>query len=258
MSTAPRQLALDLPHRPALDRADFLVTPANELAVAWIDRWPAWPQSTLVLHGPAGSGKTHLTRVWAHAASAIIIDGYALAREEPPTLLGAARTAVVEDAGQLLGDAADPAAVARGLFHLYNLIGERGGHLLLTDIMPPRGWPMGLPDLSSRIGAAPTVALGAPDDTLLAAVMVKLFNDRQLPVGPEVIQYCLPRIERSFAAVRRVVGDLDRAALAKRGAVTVPLAREVLSDGDQAHTVAGLADTDAGQARGPDSDDHTA
>ncbi len=238
MTGRPRQLPLELPHRPALDRADFLVTPANELAVAWIDAWPDWPQHALLLHGPAGSGKTHLTRVWQHRAGAAILDGYALGRLDAPALLGAARAAVVEDAGQLLADAAEPGAVARGLLHLYNILGERGGHLLLTDVMPARAWPIPLPDLASRLGAAPSAALGAPDDTLLAAVMVKLFADRQLAVPPDVVQYLLTRIERSFAAVRQVVADLDRAALAKRSAITVPLARDVLnaahggSDGD--------------------------
>lgn len=229
MTERPRQLPLELPHRPALDRADFLVTPANELAVAWIDAWPDWPARALVLHGPAGSGKTHLTRVWQHRAEATILDGYALGRRDAPALLGDARAAVVEDAGQLLADAADPEGVAQGLLHLYNILGERGGHLLLTDVIPARAWPVPLPDLASRLGAAPAVALGPPDDTLLAAVMVKLFADRQLAVPPDVVQYLLTRIERSFAAVRQVVADLDRAALAKRSAITVPLARDVLN-----------------------------
>jgi chromosomal replication initiation ATPase DnaA len=223
-----QQLPLDLPHRPALDRADFLVTPANELAVAWIDRWPDWPGPALVLHGPAGSGKTHLTRVWQRRADAVALEGAALAHMPPPRLLGGHRTAVVEDVGRRLAEAADPSAVARGLLHLHNLIAEAGGSLLLTDTAPPRAWPMPLPDLGSRLGAAPAVALGAPDDALLAAVMVKLFQDRQLAVTPEVVTYLLARIERSFAAVRAVVGEIDRAALAKRQGVTVPLAREVL------------------------------
>ena len=37
------QLPLDLGHRPALGREDFLVAPSNQGAVAWIDRWPDWP-----------------------------------------------------------------------------------------------------------------------------------------------------------------------------------------------------------------------
>jgi len=232
MTGGARQLPLELPHRPAFDRADFLVTPANELAVAWIDHWPDWPQPALVLHGPAGSGKTHLTRVWQRLANATVIDLDALAREAPTALLGDARAAVVEDVGRYLGGADAAAPAARGLLHLYNMLREHGGHLLLTDTVPAKTWPVPLPDLASRLGAATHVALGAPDDQLLAAVMVKLFTDRQLSVPPDVVHYLLPRIERSFAAVRAVVAELDRAALARRQAITVPLARAVLNQPD--------------------------
>ena len=36
----PDQLILDLPHRTALGRDDFLVGDCNRLAVDFIDRWP--------------------------------------------------------------------------------------------------------------------------------------------------------------------------------------------------------------------------
>ncbi len=49
------QLAIDLPHRPALGRADFLVSDCNAAALQWIERWPEWPSAALVLYGPAGS-----------------------------------------------------------------------------------------------------------------------------------------------------------------------------------------------------------
>ena len=78
--------------------------------------------------------------------------------------------------------------------------------------------------------AAPIAELRAPDDALLGAVMVKLFADRQVTVTPEVVSYVLPRMERSFAALRALVVALDEAALAQARAVTVPLAREVLLD----------------------------
>jgi len=223
------QLAFDLPHRPALGRADFLVAPANELAVAWIDRWPAWPQTALVLTGPAGSGKTHLAQVWRQAAGAVAVTPAALAEAEPAALLGDARTAFLDEAGAALAAAQGPAAVGRGLLHLYNVLGELGGHLLLADRQPPGTWPVALPDLASRLGAAPVAALGPPDDALIAALLVKLFADRQLSVAPEVLAFLLPRMERSFAAAQRLVAALDRAALARQSGITVPLARAVLS-----------------------------
>jgi chromosomal replication initiation ATPase DnaA len=43
------------------------------------------------------------------------------------------------------------------------------------------------------------------------------------------VVFLLRHMERSFAAARRVVAALDRAALVARRRITVPLAREVLT-----------------------------
>jgi chromosomal replication initiation ATPase DnaA len=87
-----------------------------------------------------------------------------------------------------------------------------------------------LPDLKSRLAATPQVAIQAPDDALLAAVMAKQFRDRGLTVAPDVLAYVMTRIERSFAEVAEVVDRLDNAALAAGRGVTIPLAREVLAE----------------------------
>jgi chromosomal replication initiation ATPase DnaA len=224
--TAPAQLPLELGHRPALAREDFLVAPSNEVAVAWIDRWPDWPAHALAIYGPAGCGKTHLCQVWRQCSGAIAIDAAMLRRDEPPVYLGDAAACVVEDvAGCLAGEP----EVARRLLHLYNMMRERGGYLLLSDREAPARWACPLPDLRSRLSATQAVALGEPDEGLIEVVLVKLFADCQLDVSAEVIRFLMPRIERSFAAARRVVAAIDRAALtAKRRQITVPMARTAL------------------------------
>ena len=78
----------------------------------------------------------------------------------------------------------------------------------------------------------PDAALDSYAGDLLAAVMVKQFQDRQLRVGEDVIAYLLARIERSFAAVAAVVSAIDAAALERGRAVTVPLAREVIGNSE--------------------------
>ena len=223
--TGTAQLPLELAPRPALGREDFLVAPSNEVAVAWIDRWPDWPGPVLALYGPPGCGKTHLCQVWRAASGAVEIDGPRLARAEPPELLGAARVCVLDDAEAILGG---EAAVAERLLHLFNSVVERGGQVLLAAQAAPARWPCGLADLGSRLAAATAVRLEAPDDGLMEAVLVKLCADRQLAVGEEVLRYLLARMERSFAAARSLVAALDRASLAEGRAVTVPLARQVL------------------------------
>ena len=228
--TGTAQLPLDLTLRPALGREDFLVAPSNQVAVAWIDRWPDWPGPALALYGPPGCGKTHLCQVWRAASGAVEIDAGRLARAEPPELLGAARTCVLDDAEALFGCAggANADANAERLLHLFNSVVERGGQLLLAARAAPARWPCGLADLGSRLAAAPAVRLEAPDDALMEALLVKLCADRQLAVDGKVLRYLLARMERSFAAARALVAALDRASLAERRALTVPLARRVL------------------------------
>ncbi len=222
---ADAQMPLDLGHRPALGRADYLVAPSNETAVAWIDRWPDWPGAVLALYGPAGSGKSHLAAVWRAASGALKVDSNMLAKLAEAAFAPTGRAAVVEDVEGHLATRPD---LQRGLLHLHNLIRERGGHLLLTGRQAPARWSCPLADLASRLAAAPAVRLGAPDDGLIHAVLVKLFADRQLKANAEVIAFLLSRMERSFAAARAIVEALDAASLAARRPVSVPLARAVL------------------------------
>jgi DnaA regulatory inactivator Hda len=216
-----RQLPLNLGHRPALGADDFLVAAPNQEAVAWLDRWPGWPAPALVLEGPAGSGKTHLAHVFAARAGATLLAAAALEVARLPELLGTARAAALDDA---------EAAEEQAFLHLYNMLAERSGHLLVLARRPPARWGISLADLRSRLLAAPVAHLLPPDDALLSAVLVKLFADRQLQVGEDVVAYLLARLERSFEAAQRAVAALDRAALAAQRRITVPLAREVLGE----------------------------
>jgi len=218
-----RQMAFALPLRSASGREDFFISPANALALSTLDAPETWPQGRMLLIGPEGCGKTHLAQLWADERGACIISGAALAPQLVPALAAAAAV-VVENAETLAGDPAAEAA----LFHLHNLIAAEGGLLLLTAGRSPRDWGLTLPDLVSRIAAFATVRIAPPDDALLAAVLVKLFADRQLAVAPSLITWLVPRIDRSLATARRVVAALDARALAEGGAVSRALAARVL------------------------------
>jgi len=215
-----RQLAIDLPYRPALGRADFLASACNAAALQWIERWPDWPAPALVLHGPAGSGKSHLAQLWRERSGGVLVPGEALPRVAP-TELAACRAVAVDDAGR----APEPA-----LLHLYNCCSEAGASLLVVAREAPAGWPMALPDLASRLRAAPAVAIAAPDDALLGALLVKHFADRQVRVAPGIVGFLVRRMERSFAAAAALAERLDQLALGAGRPITIALARRVLAD----------------------------
>jgi len=220
------QLILDLPHRTSLEGEDFLVAACNAAAVAIIDRWPDWPSHALAIVGPTGAGKSHLAAVWRARSGAEALT--------PETLAARSRLMMRHTPTVLLDDAEGGLQDGRldsvDLFHLFNWLRERHGFLLMTGHNAPRHWPTALADLRSRLAAMPTVEIAPPDDDLLAALMVKQLTDRQLKADPRVIDYTIARIERSFAAVERVVAALDAAALAAKRSITVPLAREVLKE----------------------------
>lgn len=214
------QLAFDLGLTEALGAADYLVTPANALVHGQV-LGGGWPGGRLLLLGPEGAGKTHLAGIWAAGAGAAVRPAHALRVTE----VGALPAAVlVEDADRAAGWPEAEAA----LFHLWNLQAQRGGQLLVTGRGAPGGWGVSLPDLASRLGAMAQARLEAPDDALLAAVLVKLFADRQLQVQPNLVAYLIGRMERSLAAARGLVADLDARALVLGRPVTRQLAAELL------------------------------
>jgi chromosomal replication initiation ATPase DnaA len=210
-----RQLPFDLPPRNAMGVADFVASHSNQAALALIDAWPDWPATALAVHGPAGCGKTHLGHVFQEKAGdgALFLTAPAALPELPE------KPILILDEPQL-----DETA----FFHLLNQVKNDGGSLLILSREAPARWNVTLADLASRLKAIPSVEVAPPDDALLAAVLVKHFADRQIHVAPDVIDYLLKHIERSFGAAAEIADRLDRAALAEGRAITIPLVRRVL------------------------------
>jgi chromosomal replication initiation ATPase DnaA len=220
-----KQLTFDLAlPPPTYDRAEFVESPGNREALAWIDRWPDWPAPALALSGPAGCGKTHLGRIWAARSRALVLDGTDLEGKDVADL-----TALSDAHAALLIDRAERAP-ERAMFHLYNLMRERRGHLLLVSELPPAHWHIALPDLASRLRAAPAVAVAPPDDELLGSLILKQLADRQLHAGPGVVHYLVKRMERSAEVARRLVAALDQRALTEGREIGRSLAADVLAE----------------------------
>lgn len=219
------QLALDLGHRPALGRDDFLVAPCNAEAVAWLERWPDWPHHALALFGPQGCGKSHLLEVFRahHGLPTEIVPASQLSAEDSLRMQLDAVT-IVDDLDALADETA--------LFHLWNRTKEAGRTLLLAGRTAPARLKVELPDLRSRLAGLHAVGIGAPDDSLLAAILVKLFADRQLRVGEDVVTYILGRAERSFAALGEMVERLDRQSLSRHKPIGLKMVREILAAND--------------------------
>jgi len=217
----PEQLVLDLPHRSALGRDDFLVSQSNAAAVALVDRWPDWPHWAALVVGPEAAGKSHLAEVWRLKSGGETVSAAALT-EQAIDGLTRGGALVVEDVDRGLAD-------ERTLFHLLNLARENHLSILLTSRQPAGELAIQLADLRSRMRALPAATIEVPDEALLRAVLVKLFADRQIPVEPRIIAYLALHMDRSMQAALGVVAEVDRLALSRRRRVTRAIAAEALT-----------------------------
>lgn len=175
----------------------FAVTPSNRQAVRHLDAVGTWPVWVTLLTGPRKSGRSLLGRVFA------------------------ARTG-----GRLIDDA--DRSDDRLLFNAWNEAQETRRPLLMIAEEPPPIWTVTLADLASRLAATPVVALGSPDDEWIAAVLERQFERRGMTLLPEVLTYIVPRAPRSHRGVIAMIDSLDAAALARKGGITLPLARRVI------------------------------
>ncbi len=221
MTGRSRQLALELPHRQALGRDDFLVTSSNAAAVALVDDWPNWPAHTALIVGPPGSGKTHLVEVWRQKSNAARVLASDVTVENAPALVATGAVAI-EHTGAPHDE--------RAFFHLLNLVKQQNGFCLIASCTRPEQWNIGIPDLLSRLRAVPVLEILPSDDALLRGVLVKLFFDRQINADESIISFMLARMPRSLEAARLLVAEIDRRALEKQAEVTRPFVAKVLAE----------------------------
>lgn len=205
------QYALDISLPVAYAPEQFILSDSNRLAHEWIARWPEWPGNALFLHGEHGAGKTHLAHVWQGRANAVFLAADAIALPEC--------AAIIENIEKWTNEQA--------LFHLYNHCKLGNIPLLVTSSSAPDALPFTLPDLQSRLRSLPVASIQPPDDTLLAAVLMKQLSDRQLKISPDVVNYMLPRLPRSFAELAGLIERLDSDSLASGRTLTIPYVRHI-------------------------------
>jgi hypothetical protein len=193
------QIALPLDWPVADGDEDFLLSDANALAFEHLKRWSTWPVMATLLTGPRKSGRSLLGRIFVRKAGGRLFDDAERHEEE-------------------------------AIFHAWNQAQEtRRPLLIIADASPP-AWQINLPDLRSRIAATPQLAIAPPDDRLIGDLIVKRLGDRGIFAPPDVADYLVPRIERSYVAVQMVVDALDHALLSNHRRMTVPMAKRALGE----------------------------
>lgn len=207
---------------------DFMVTKCNQDAVKIISLWPDWPFFAFSIYGPKGCGKSHLAHMFAELVSSRVEKPLKVKIMNAADLKIRKIQQIHDENPCLVVENMNSKVDEQALFHLFNLYHNEGGYLLFTSEFALPRLPLKLPDLRSRLNLVPSVSIKEPDDELLTLLVVKLFNDRQIVISQEVLNYIVQNMQRSFSFAQRLVEEIDTVSLIYKRAVSVPIVKEAL------------------------------
>ncbi|MBQ9035544.1 MAG: hypothetical protein IJ099_06280 [Alphaproteobacteria bacterium] len=216
-----KQLPFPFKTKNLMSETDFMVTDCNREAFQMVEQWPYWPESGLVIYGPEGCGKSHLAHMFAdkvRCSAEIQTKQISILNAEQIKMRNVQR--IADENICLAVENLSVKADNEALFHLFNIYNnEQGRYILWTAPTAPNYMHFSLKDLQSRLNMLPCIAIKEPDDKMMQMLIVKLFNDRQLLISPEILDYIVVKARRSFSYVSRLVAEIDDISLAYQSAV---------------------------------------
>ena len=86
----------------------------------------------------------------------------------------------------------------------------------------PNALSIGIKDLESRLQSFSKTTIKEPDDTLVMALLLKYFNDRQIFIKHSNLDYIAARINRTYSSIYEFVNYVDHKSLVLNRKITRP------------------------------------
>ena len=213
------QLLINFNLKKDYDEQDFYVTSSNKYAFNIINGWPKWLKRTVNLYGEQYSGKSHLSKIFETKTTCLNIESINFTSE---ILLKfkTKQALIIENFNFNIPE--------KLLYSLINIVEQENKYLLITSLKPINKFDFKLKDLNSRINNCLFVEIGAPDDELIYALIVKNFSDRQINIDKKIIEYIIKRINRSYKDIFLFIYKVDQLSLQKGKPINLSIIKKIL------------------------------
>ena len=218
-----KQLYFEMPNKKALGIEDYIITESNNFAFDLIVKMAKGEISFGLISGPPYSGKTHLSKILIKNArnyKTLYFD------RDYQNLLNRFEDSdffILENIDNVKHDKFE-----EKLFHIINLAKENNKKLLMTSRKPISEIDLNLEDLKSRLNSILEAKIKEPDDQLMELLLIKIFNDKQLKINPNIIDFLVSRLERSYESINLFIEKIDKFSLEKGKKITIPLINDLL------------------------------
>lgn len=230
------QLIFDFPVKPNYTFDTFVTCRGNDVAITFARRVmdPVSGENLLFIHGPEGSGKTHLLTAISHAtekATGVAVPVFPaqnLTTDELERIGDVTRNLplLLLDDLHLIRDE-DRVRVA--IWQLFNDFYASGRKIVVTATAPPKELPHLNGHLVSRLLWGLVARMDISDDDSRRMIMGKLAVDRQIVLPAEVIDYLLLHVQRDIPSLTLALEQIKRLSFATQRKITLKLAREALT-----------------------------
>ena len=213
------QLLINFNFKKDYDEQDFYVSSSNKYAFNIINGWPKWIKRTVNLYGEQYSGKSHLSKIFETKTTCLNIESISFTNE---ILLKfkTKQALIIENFNFNIPE--------KLLYSLINIVEQENKYLLITSLKPINKFDFKLKDLNSRINNCLFVEIGAPDDELIYALIVKNFSDRQINIDKKIIEYIIKRINRSYKDIFLFIYKVDQLSLQKGKPINLSIIKKIL------------------------------
>ena len=119
--------------------------------------------------------------------------------------------------------------VEEDIFHIINHCKQENLKVLITSNLNVNDHNFKLKDLKSRLKTFYHVSILNPDDEMIKIILTKLLIEKQFIIkNPEIFEFLVKRIERSYVSIYNLVDKLDKLSLEKKRQLTIPLIKEII------------------------------
>jgi len=214
------QLVFKFPFKTKYYEQDYYVSNNNFSAYQLIESWPNWPDKWVNIFGPRGCGKTHLSNILKKKINLVqILDAKNINNET---------ISKFEELDCLIIDNYEKNIDERIFYSILNQSKQLDKYVVINSILPIRDIEFKLKDLKSRAESFMNLGIELPTDDLLRVIISKSFSDRQIEITPQISEYIIKNIERSYEKVFKFIKEIDDLSLSSGKSININLIKKVL------------------------------
>lgn len=226
------QQLFDFPTRSVMTFATFIACDGNASAIHFAKKIAdsTDPEKLLYLHGPTGSGKTHLISAICenlnqhNSQSATVLSCRTPSIADELIANFSNSCALLLDDIDQLPDSDDTRGV---LWQIFNDCYAAGRPIVVTGSCPPRELSLFDNHLISRLLWGLVASTDASDDVSRRMIIKKISDDRNVRIADDVIEFLLFTTSREVGDLIAAFDKLYRYSLISKRKITMLLARQM-------------------------------